>query len=73
MQLGYFHVIDEPVSTCVHEILEFFVAPRSDGGFHNTGQARGEGKDGELWRSLELPKNLVTQAGPREARKVDER
>ena len=47
--------------------------PGCDGGFHNTGQAREEGKDGELWRSLELPKNLVTQAGPREARKVDER
>ena len=22
MQLGYFHVIAEPVSTCVHEIFE---------------------------------------------------
>ena len=24
MTLGYFHVIAEPVSTCVHEIFEFF-------------------------------------------------
>ncbi len=24
MQLGYFHVIAEPVSTCVHEIFERF-------------------------------------------------
>jgi len=24
MQLGYFHVIADPVSTCVQEILEFF-------------------------------------------------
>jgi len=23
MQLGYFHVIAEPVSTCVHETFEF--------------------------------------------------
>ena len=23
MQLGYFHVIADPVSTCVHEIFEF--------------------------------------------------
>src|ERR671938_607448 len=26
MQEGYFHVIAEPVSTCVHEIFEFFPA-----------------------------------------------
>ena len=24
MQLGYFHVIDDPVSTCVHDMFEFF-------------------------------------------------
>jgi hypothetical protein len=24
IQLGYFQVIEEPVSTCVHEIFEFF-------------------------------------------------
>jgi hypothetical protein len=23
MQLGYFHVIAEPVSTCVHEMFDF--------------------------------------------------